>query len=207
MNDIENLLAKKKIEIAIKLRQNPLKNFVEYLNQSKRNFKESIKKKTYIKKITSLEKFLKKSSDVVYIDLEEMKSFNNYDNVPILLKDLIIDEYQIFEARFFDFDALILLKKLFSKEEINKFVLTAKILKMDVILEVDTIEEMYDAMFTDAEIIAINNWDNEKKEYDLRKTIIFNKLNREKKIIISDGGIEREEEMKLISNVADAVII
>jgi len=209
MFDIDSLLAQKKVEVAIKLRENPLKNFVENLEQSKMDFKNIIKEKN-----NSINKIIeyKNQEDTgdcegIYMDIDNLKSFDNKKNKPILLQELIIDEYQIFEARLLGADAIVIIKNLFSNEEINHFVLMAKVLKMDVVLEVNTIEEMYDAVLTDTDIISINNWDDKTKTYDLRKTLIFDRLNKQNKTIISNGGLNSLEKIKLVSAACNAIIV
>ena len=56
-------------------------------------------------------------------------------NLPVLQKDFIVDEYQIYQAKTIGVDCILLIAEILSKQEIIDFVHTAKILKLDVLLE------------------------------------------------------------------------
>jgi indole-3-glycerol phosphate synthase len=80
-------------------------------------------------------------------------------SIPLLMKDFIIDEYQIYLARHYGADAILLIAAILSREEIDHFITLARSLDMDVLLEVHNKQELAVAQKTSADIFGINNRD------------------------------------------------
>ena len=77
--------------------------------------------------------------------------------IPLLRKDFIIDEYQIYESRLLGADAVLLIVRILTAEQLNKFLYTAWSLGMDALVEVHDEADMEAALNTNAEFIGINN--------------------------------------------------
>ena len=67
---------------------------------------------------------------------ENIKIVKNNTNLPILRKDFIIDEYQIYQARYFGADAVLLIASLLTSEQIQKFLNVSRSIAMDCQVEV-----------------------------------------------------------------------
>ncbi|MDO8131394.1 MAG: indole-3-glycerol phosphate synthase TrpC, partial [Candidatus Brocadiales bacterium] len=91
--------------------------------------------------------------------------------LPVLRKDFIIDPYQIYEARKAGADAILLIAALFSKEELQDFLLLASKLEMDCLVEVHSENELKTVLQTNASIIGINNRDLKTFKTDLETTL------------------------------------
>jgi len=140
--------------------------------------------------------------------LENLNIVRQNSKLPILCKDFILDEYQIFEARLFGADAVLLIASLLTLEEINGFILIAKLLKMDAILEIHNREEMEVAIESNATIVGINNRNLEDFSVDLRKTVILSPLLKKAgKIVVSESGLLTSEHVKLASKTCNAVLV
>lgn len=77
--------------------------------------------------------------------------------LPILQKDFIIDEYQLYEAKSYGADAVLLIADILTKEEIASFLDIAGQLGMDAVCEVHSGEDLEKVLAAPAEIIGINN--------------------------------------------------
>ncbi len=109
---------------------------------------------------------------------------------PILCKDFLIDEYQIYEARRAGADAMLILAMLFPAEKIEHFLTILRKLKMEAIVEVHTAEELRKALQTSAKIIGMNNRDLRTFQIDLSTTAKLAPLVPADRILISESGIQ-----------------
>ncbi|MCD5391035.1 indole-3-glycerol phosphate synthase TrpC [candidate division NPL-UPA2 bacterium] len=129
-------------------------------------------------------------------------------SVPLLRKDFIIDEYQIYESRTYGADALLLIASILSKEEMTKFLSLSHDLGMDCIVEVHNEEELERVLETPAEIIGINNRDLSTFQIDLFTTQHLRKLIPADKIIVAQSGIQSREDVQLLAKEKiDAILV
>ena len=77
--------------------------------------------------------------------------------IPLLRKDFIIDEYQIYESRLLGADAVLLIVRILSPETLRHFLYKTWSLGMDALVEVHDEDDMKIALETPAEFIGINN--------------------------------------------------
>ncbi len=77
--------------------------------------------------------------------------------IPILRKDFMIDEYQIYEAKAIGADVILLIAALLSRKQIETFSKKAKELGMEVLLEVHNEEELEKSLMPSLDLIGINN--------------------------------------------------
>lgn len=80
----------------------------------------------------------------------------NVTSLPVLQKDFIIDEYQLYEAAKSGADAVLLIAKVLSKEELISFVTLAKKLGIEPIVEINDELDLQKVFTTEASIIAVN---------------------------------------------------
>lgn len=78
-------------------------------------------------------------------------------NIPLLRKDFIFDDYQIWEARAAGADAVLLIAAMLDLSRLREFVAIARELSLDVLLEVHDEDELQTALATDCRLIGINN--------------------------------------------------
>ena len=87
--------------------------------------------------------------------------------IPILRKDFMIDEYQIYEAKALGADVILLIAALLSPKQIEKFSKTAKDLGLEVLLEVHNEEELERSIMPTIDMIGVNNRNLKTFEVDL----------------------------------------
>ncbi len=140
-------------------------------------------------------------------DILHLFSVKESVNIPILRKDFIIDEYQLYESRAFGADAVLLIASLLDVEEIVKFIKISKNTGMETLVEVHCEEDLEKALFTPAEIIGINNRNLKDFSIDLNVTKnLMKKIPREK-IVVSESGIKRREDVLLLKNTGINAIL
>ncbi len=140
--------------------------------------------------------------------LEHIKVVRQSVSLPILRKDFIIDEYQIYESVAFGADAILLIADLLSESEMTGFYQLATSLGLDVLLEVHNEEDMDKAIASGGDIIGINNRDLHTFKVDLAMTQKLMRLIPAHKIKVSESGIKSYEDVMFLKSLGiNAVLI
>ncbi|MBA3061234.1 MAG: indole-3-glycerol phosphate synthase TrpC [Nitrospirae bacterium] len=127
---------------------------------------------------------------------------------PLLRKDFIFDEYQIYESRVNEADAILLIAAILSKNQAEEYLYLAKELGLSVLFEVHDLKELETALSVNADIIGINNRDLKTLKIDLNNTFKIKKEIPSDKIVVSESGIKtRDDILRLESAGIDAVLI
>jgi indole-3-glycerol phosphate synthase len=127
---------------------------------------------------------------------------------PLLRKDFLIDEYQVYEARAFDADAVLLIAAILDDGRLKEFQALARDLDMDSLVEVHTESELERALQADARVIGINNRDLTTFKTDLETTFRLIRKIPEDRVVVSESGIvQRKDIERLYEAEADAVLI
>ncbi len=130
--------------------------------------------------------------------LEYIEEAKKYSSLPILRKDFIIDEYQIYESRWAKADAILLIAAALEKKVVTQFVKKARFLNMTPVVEVHSREDMKKALSSGTDIIGINTRD--LKTFKINFGIIKNLIKmvpKEKYVIIESGMNEMEDLEKI----------
>lgn len=137
-----------------------------------------------------------------------LKEIADNVNIPILRKDFIIDEYQIYEARVIGASAILLIAAVLDEETLLRFYKLASSLSLQSLVEVHNESELQKALKIDAEIIGINNRNLKTFEVDLNTTGKLTSLIPDDKLIVSESGIKDNADMKAVHGLgASAVLI
>jgi len=116
-------------------------------------------------------------------------------DLPVLRKDFIIDEYQVYESRYFGADAILLIARILSVDEIKSFTHLAKKIGMDAIVEIHEENDLEKALLSGAEIIGVNNRDLDTLEVSIENTFrLMPKIPKEI-IKISESGISGNQDI------------
>jgi indole-3-glycerol phosphate synthase len=133
-------------------------------------------------------------------DLSFLKAVRSVTSkIPILRKDFIIDEYQVYQSRLSGADAILLIASVLDLRSLNLLLLIAKDIDLDCLVEVHNEEELIKALASNAEIIGINNRDLRTFNVDLQTTFRLSRLIPDDKIIVSESGISSTEDVKFLS--------
>ena len=109
--------------------------------------------------------------------------------LPLLRKDFILDEYQLYEARAWGADAVLLIAALLPDETLRRLARLATELGLDVLLEVHDRSEMIRALQVEGVIIGINNRDLRTFTVSLETTLGLADLVPPERLLVSESGI------------------
>lgn len=231
---LDKIIESKKTEVEISKKNLPLYSFKSKLKKAERDFKKAltknklnliaeIKKASPSQNITNQKVDIKKIVNVYnkYADaisvltdkkffdgsLIDMKTISKLTKLPILRKDFIIDEYQIYESRFYNADAILLIASILSNHELNKFIEIAKGYHMDCLVEINTEDDLNKVLSSKASIIGINNRNLNTLKIDTKTTLRLMDKIPNNKIIVSESGISSKNYIRKISNKVNAVLV
>lgn len=134
--------------------------------------------------------------------LEDLKIARKSVEIPILRKDFIFDEFQIYEAAEAGADVLLLIAAMLDDQVLQKlYALAEQDLCLDVLLEVHTLEELERVKKIGAKIIGINNRDlrSFKVSLDVSRELI--KHAPQDSLLISESGIMTKDEILELKNL------
>ena len=131
--------------------------------------------------------------------LNDINVAKKISNKPIIRKDFIINEAQVFETKEFGADAILLIAKILSKSEIRKLYKLANKIGLDVLIEIESVLEAKKIRDIDAKLIGINNRNLKEQKIDINKSIKLSKV-LNNKIIVSESGVTVSNIKKIKNN-------
>lgn len=141
-------------------------------------------------------------------NLAFLKQIREVVDLPLLRKDFIIHEAQIYEAVIAGADAILLIVGALEQDELIHLLDVAAGCQLDVLVEVHNLEEMERALETDASIIGVNNRNLRTFEVDLTTTESLSEEVGPSHILVSESGIfTGEDTAKIQSWGADAILV
>jgi len=127
---------------------------------------------------------------------------------PVLRKDFIFDEYQIYEARANEADAILLIAAILGENQAAEYLHLSTELGMSVLFEVHDLKELETALLIDCPIIGINNRNLKTLRIDIQTTFDLKKEIPPQKVIVSESGIRTRADVQLLEDAGiDAMLI
>jgi indole-3-glycerol phosphate synthase len=128
--------------------------------------------------------------------------------IPLLRKDFIVDEYQLFEARAYGADAVLLIVAALSGQQLGRLLQQAQALSLDCLVEAHTKTEIAVAIASGAQIIGINNRNLATFETRLETTFELVRHIPQGRILVSESGINtRADIARLAESGVNAVLV
>ena len=125
-----------------------------------------------------------------------IKQIKNKYKIPILAKDFFIDPFQIYEAKFYGADCILILLSAVKQKLARELYDTAIKCGMDTIVEVHNDNEMTFALSLKKSIIGINNRNLKTFATDINNTInLCKKFNLKNRVVISESGINSKKDI------------
>ncbi len=118
--------------------------------------------------------------------------------LPVLRKDFIIDEYQVFEARAMGADCILLIVAALELAQMQKLEALANELGMAVLVEVHDADELALALQLDTPLIGINNRNLRSFEVSLQTTLDLLKIMPDDRFVVTESGIFSPDDVKLM---------
>lgn len=142
-------------------------------------------------------------------DISIIQKLKKSVKLPLLQKDFIIDEYQIYQARLAGADAVLLIVCILKKPTLGYFINLINDLSMTAVCEVHTYQDLKKVLQTDAEIIGINNRNLHTLKVDIKTTGRLALHIPKDKILISESGLHSRDDIDYIKQFrrVNAVLI
>jgi len=129
-------------------------------------------------------------------------------DIPILRKDFILDEYQLFESRVYFADAVLLIAGILSFEQLVDYVSICNKLNMSALVEVHNENDVQKALGSRTGIIGINNRSLNDFSVDINTTFKLLPMIPKNKVIVSESGIKTKDDVRRLKEAGvDAVLI
>lgn len=140
--------------------------------------------------------------------LNDLKIARGAVRLPVLRKDFIIDEYQVYESVAAGADAFLLIVAALNDKELRHFLELSERLRASALVEVHTAEELHRAIDCGAQIIGINNRDLNTLEVSLETSLLLREKIPPRHLTVSESGIKSGADLEKLAKAGfDAVLI
>ena len=119
-------------------------------------------------------------------------------SLPILRKDFIVDEYQIYESKLIGADCILLIASILNDKELKKFSEIAERLKLDYIIEVHDEEELQRVQHFSNAIIGVNNRNLKTFDVDINNSVELKKIFEGENVFIAESGIKSKKDIEYL---------
>ena len=132
-------------------------------------------------------------------NIEYFERVRELTSLPMLRKDFMIDEYQFYEAKAIDADAVLLIAAILDDAQMKAYYQLARELQLDALVEVHDEAEMERALKLDARIIGINNRNLKDFTISLERTKLLAQMIPQGKIRIAESGIVTDADVAYLA--------
>lgn len=140
--------------------------------------------------------------------LDFLRDTKQFTEVPVLRKDFIVDPYQVYEAAFYEADAVLLIVRLLTEEELSLCMQAADKLDLEPVVEVHSEPELRMALSCGAHVIGINHRDLATFQMDPTLTATLVPQIPAGKVIVAESGIQKPEDVQRMKRLGvHAVLI
>ena len=139
--------------------------------------------------------------------LDDLAEVRKSIEIPVLQKEFVLDPYQIYEARIYGADAVLLIAALHSRQTLKELFSLACSLKLSSLLEIHQASELEDALFTGAGIIGINNRNLATLKTDLNISRRILPLIPKEKTRVVESGLKTKAEIEELSQLGASAFL
>ena len=131
---------------------------------------------------------------------EDLINIKKNTNLPILRKEFIVDEYQIYESKYIGADCILIIMALLDFDTATKFENLAHELGLDVLIEVHNKQELDCALRMKSRLIGINNRNLNDFSVDIKNCIKLSNIDNSNKLFVAESGISNVDDISLIES-------
>ncbi len=128
--------------------------------------------------------------------LDHLEAIRKRVALPLLRKDFIFDEYQLYESVLAGADAVLLIVAILEDELLGKLIEVAATLELDALVEVHSADEMKRATQASASIIGVNNRDLTTFAVDLETSTNLAQIAPKSSVLVSESGIHTGSDIR-----------
>ncbi len=140
-------------------------------------------------------------------NFDYLKTVTESVTCPVLNKDFFIDSYQVYLARYYGADAILLMLSVLSDEEYLELSAVARKYDLAILTEISNAEERDRAVQLNAKMIGINNRNLRDLSTDLSRTFDFAPTLPDDTIIISESGIYTNAQVRELAPAVDGFLV
>jgi indole-3-glycerol phosphate synthase len=132
--------------------------------------------------------------------LDDLETVRAAVRLPVLRKDFILEDYQIYESVAAGADALLLIVAALSDEDLRRFLELCRSLQIAPLVEVHDESELKRALAAGARIIGVNNRDLKTLEVDLETSLRLRPRIPAGCIAVSESGIKTAQDLRRLAD-------
>jgi indole-3-glycerol phosphate synthase len=132
--------------------------------------------------------------------LDHLEAIRKCVALPLLRKDFIFDEYQLYESVLAGADAVLLIVAILVDGLLESLIELARKLELDALVEVHSADEMKSAIRASASIIGVNNRDLATFAVDLETSINLAQLAPKSAVLVSESGIHTGSDIRRLKS-------
>ena len=140
-------------------------------------------------------------------DLNNLLPLKKAVSIPILRKDFIIHEIQIKESFLSGADAILLIVRILTKEQLKELLAVAETYGLSVLTEIHDIADLETAVDCGAEIIGINNRDLDSFTVDIKTTLEIAPLVPDNCLVVSESGIFTSDDIRSVKKCGGQAVL
>jgi indole-3-glycerol phosphate synthase len=139
---------------------------------------------------------------------DDLAAAKSETSLPCLQKDFIVSEYQIYEARAKHADAILLIVRVLSEQQLRDYLELARSLGLAALVETHAAGEIETAIQCGAHIIGINNRDLDTLAVDINMSMNLRKIVPGGHVLVSESGIKTREHVRMLEDGGiDAILV
>ena len=127
---------------------------------------------------------------------EDFRLAREATSLPVLRKDFIISEYQLYESAILGADAVLLIVRCLSEKQLNELIAVSNELQMDTLVEIHTEQDLETATRAGAKLIGINNRNLQTFETDLGIAMHLVSLLKDNQTPVAASGIRNRKDIE-----------
>jgi len=140
--------------------------------------------------------------------LEDLGAVSEAVRIPVLCKDVMVDEYQLVQARAAGADAVLLIAEALSDAELHRFIARANSLGMGVLVEAHEPLAFGRAVAAGSLVVGVNARNLRRpSEIDVGRVRQLHTFAREGQVLVAESGIDSVDDARLLPARVDAVLI
>lgn len=140
-------------------------------------------------------------------DYDHLQTVALSTHLPVLCKDFIIDPIQVYAARYFGADAILLMMSIVDDEAYAELKHLADSLGLDVLTEAITKDEVERATAFGVDVIGINNRNLHNLSIDLTRSERLSRYVPSGKVVVSESGIRNNQTVRRLGSHANAFLV
>lgn len=133
--------------------------------------------------------------------IEDLQRARPHVECPILRKDFIIDEYQVYKTKAIGADLMLLIAAILTKEQVIAMTDLAHELGLEVLLEIHNREEFEQCYYDKVDLLGVNNRDLKRFKTSIQNSIDLAEILPKEQLKISESGISNTQDMARLTKV------